>query len=254
MRCSAALFVSLALSLFLHIIPSARATGTAPCHSNRKFQGDGVNCEIIKLPPKLCKVCKLRPTLARGMFASCSRIYDLMPLACRRLLRKYARLNPCDEKRNAQVQDFSNPENVLGLDYFVYSVCEECCDCIPRGTKSKEDYTQLKAAGTLIKVDRANCVTHANFDVCKVWPNIRFIYKGRQSVPDAEELEDKWPIICPKIRKWKDEFPGKTFNVDEVPIPADIRQFLTRYTSVAPCRDRTVWEECFDLEKSQNRL
>ena len=245
------LHFKLPILAFLALIAVSTAA-TAPCHDNRRTSDEGSNCDIPIIPPKLCRVCKLRPTLRRGNFASCSRIYDLSTPDCRKQLRRYARLNrDCDEKRFEQVKDFSDDLNRQGLDYFVYSVCEECCDCIPRGTRRGE-YSTRRTEGTLIKVDRANCATHARFDICKVLPEIRYVKrKSTDFVPSTEE----WPPICPIIRKWKDGPDGQgTFNKDEVNMPPEMRQFLTLYTNTLRCKNQVLWEECVELELAQRRI
>lgn len=223
-----------------------------PCHKNRRTQGDKVTCEAIVLPPSLCKVCKLRPRAKGGNFQDCQNIYDTDDPICRKALKRYAQLNKCDFQRNQQVKDFSKKDNVIALDYFIYSICEECCDCIPRGANPGE-YAQRRKAGTLMKVDRANCPAHARFDVCKVWPNVRHIRWPWQTVP--ANLDGTWPKICPIIADWKDSPDGQNlYNKNEVNQPASMTTFLTQYVTIAKCRSKALWNECAALEKSQNRI
>ncbi|CDF36374.1 unnamed protein product [Chondrus crispus] len=179
-------------------------------------------------------------------------IYDTSNPQCRQALRRYASLNPCDVQRNRHVRDFSNSQNLIALDYFIYSVCEQCCDCIPRGTKPGE-FAKRKAAGTLIKVDRANCPAHARYDVCKVWPNIRHLRSPWERLP--RDLNTLWPKICPIIFKWADSPDGQNlYNKDQINQPASMTQFLTRYVKVAFCSKKAFWNECTALEKSQLRI
>lgn len=242
---------SLRFLLVLATLMTLSAASRNPCHNNRKTQGDKVTCEAIVLPPALCKFCKLRPRVASGNFNNCENIYDTSDPKCRTLLRRYANLNKCDFQRNQHVKDFSNKQNIIALDYFIYSVCEECCDCIPRGTKPGE-YAKRKKAGTLMKVDRANCPAHARFDVCKVWPNIRHLRFPWQKVPAGL---NSWPKICPIIEKWKDSPDGQDlYNKNEINQPASMTRFLTQYVKIAKCRDAVIWNECTALEKSQNRI
>lgn len=244
--------LSLRFVLVLATLLALSAASRNPCHSNRRTQGDKVTCEAIVLPPALCKVCKLRPRANRGNFQDCQNIYDLSDPKCRSWLRRYANLNKCDFQRNQHVKDFSNKQNVIALDYFIYSVCEECCDCIPRGAKPGE-FEKRKKAGTLMKVNRANCPAHARYDVCKVWPKVRHIRWPWQKVP--ANLANGWPKICPIIVKWKNSPDGqKLYNKDQINQPPSMTKFLTQYVKIAKCSDKAVWNECSVLEKSQNRI
>jgi len=226
--------------------------GFAPCHSNQNLQGDGVTCESVTIPGQLCKKCRSRPYTANGRFVNCAQIY-FMDQECRKELSRYARLNQCDVVRNQYVRDFSKRTNREGLDYFLYSVCEECCDCIPIGSQESE-YSTRKREGTLLQVNRGNCGNHAVVDICKVWPQVKAVRLPRATpVQNLNEL----PAICPVLRQWKQDlgnpraFEGP-FRI--TPIPPAMRQFLTRYVRTAQCSARQIWIPCYRAESSQGRL
>lgn len=222
-----------------------------PCHPGRYNQGKDVSCEVVSIPPQLCTKCKLRPLGYAGNFRDCKKIYNLDDFGCRAELRRYASMNKCDRRRNLQVRNFNSYTNRIALDYFVYAVCEECCDCIPRGT-NRGDYDRRKRSGTLLKVDRANCPAHAHYDICRVFPNIRYVKSPFQKNPSNLS---KFPKVCPIFKKWKFGPNGQNlYNKSQVYIPYQLRRFLSQFMSAAKCTDRSLWNQCLNLEKSQKRV
>lgn len=221
-----------------------------PCHPDRYLLGREVSCEVTVVPPNLCKRCQFRPYLPNGNFKNCSAIYDLDASACRRQLVQYAELNPCDAVRNRQVKDIS--ANIVPLDYFVYAICEECCDCIPRNSKLQE-YKQRRKDNTLLKADRANCPLHAHYDICRVWPQVRYVKTPFEKTPT--DLRRKWPAVCPIFKNWKLGPNGQNlYNADETKISNSLRAFLERFILAAKCKNKKLWNSCFALEKAQNRV
>lgn len=246
------LLLTVAIAAVLTVSIAANS-GRNPCHTNRRAQSNGQGtCRSYRIPKKLCVACRFYPTNPGGRFRNCERIY-VMSNWCRLELLKYAHMNKCDQQRNRQVLDFTNQDNLIGLDYFVYSVCEMCCDCIPRHTKPGEFEDRLKK-GTLIKVDRANCPAHGVADVCKVWPNVRKILHEDQDMPADLNDDTKYPRICDTMKQWKREQTESLYNKDEVAIPNSMRTFFEEYTSAANCREPRLWNMCVGLEKSQNRI
>ena len=142
--------------------------GPAPCHRNKVAQGKGVKCEGVHLPPNLCQSCALKPVKPNGLFPNCQSIYRTTSPPCKAALRKYADQNPCDWKRKEQLHRFNRLDQEA-LDFFIYSLCEECCDCIKKGTKPFMFNVLAKkhsaAKPTLYSPTRGNCPAHAYFDV-----------------------------------------------------------------------------------------
>lgn len=246
--------VRLFLFFLLSSATLARAArGRIPCHRNRREQDENNDCGVVVFPPGLCSACKLRPFLKNGEFAECDNIYNVETEECREELEKYVRLNPCDRQRKSLLRDKSR-DNILGLDYFVYSICEECCDCIPIGTKEGQ-YTSLKKEGELFKVDRANCATHLTADVCNVIPDVRYVRRPDDPVP--ENLNQNWPEICPIVRNWKKNAERKRIklsNNNNVSIPDSLRKFLSVFVRAANCNDRDTYDTCLKLEIALGRV
>lgn len=220
-----------------------------PCHPYKNQQGKNVGCEVISIPPSLCQSCRLRPFAANGNFNDCSNIYNLDTQTCRDSLVEYAALNPCDTVRNNLVQNLNSGANIKSLDYFVYSVCEECCDCVPMGASVGQYMTRL-AAGTLYKSNRGNCPAHAYYDICKVWPQVRYVKKPGEVTPDLSS----WPKMCPESKIWRDTPSGQNwYNKAEVSVQPPFAQFLERFVE-SSCGGADVWNDCTKLEAAQNRL
>lgn len=238
--------------MFAAVFAVLLATAVAdrnPCHSKRYEQGNDVPCEVITLPPKLCPACKLRPLGYQGNFKDCSNIYNLDDGECRAQLVEYAKLNPCDKRRGWQTKDIS--ANREALDYFTYSICEECCDCITMGSQFGQ-YGWRKAAGTLFKEDRGNCPAHGHYDICRVWPNVKHVKSPWENTPS-----NLWsmPKVCPLFRDWKFGPHGQNwYNKQQVYISSPIRTFLKQFLKAAQCSEQSFWNDCMTLEKSQNRV
>lgn len=228
-----------------------------PCHPDKKSYGDDSNCLVYRIPPKLCTKCKLNQDNIDngGKFDKCYSIFNIPDDGCRKQIEKYATLNPCDKERNKAVKNYS--QNIIALDYFIYSVCEECCDCVR--TKSKvSEYKQRKKANTLFEIDtRANCGTHAAADICMVWPKVRWVINHKEPFPTQQEI-NKMKDICPPLRKWRNDrksgsgagLTPKQINT----VPGYAQTFLKQFIDVAKCKKRSLWQSCVSLEQSQRRI
>lgn len=144
----------------------------------------------------------------------------------------------------------------MGLDYFVYSICEMCCDCVPRKTLPGQ-FDIRKKNSTLLKADRANCPAHAVADICKVWPNVRAVYtendyKKKQMAPFWKLA--RMPKMCTELRNWKKRQTKSLYNVDQIGITKKMRSFFDEFLNAANCRDKRLWNSCVALEKSQRRI
>lgn len=236
-------------ALLLAVVFTLATADQNPCHDNKSANGAGVTCEKVRLPPKLCGACKLKPSGPGGNFVNCKAIYDLDSAECQKQLKNYARLNShCDPVRAKQVKNFKNVANKQGLDYFVYSVCEECCDCIPRGSKLAQ-FAQRKKDNKLFSSSRGNCPAHAVYDICQIWPKVKFV-AGKNT------KDQFWrPEICPLLREWLNSPQSSNwFSASFVPMNPRIKEFLNIFGNVARCRSRDTWERCHGLEDAQKRL
>lgn len=224
-------------------------SGDSACHAN-KNQGTGVRCRKVLLPPELCTSCKLLPyNKKNGKFKDCSAIYDIDNTKCRAQLNKYAWWNSkCDPIRLRQVQDYSKLENRQGLDFFLYSICEQCCDCMPIGAKETEYVMRIKQ-NNLFLYSRGNCAAHMLFDICKIWPKVKFV-----SVPGMQD-QYQLPEICPVLRTFLNGKIGQGFiQKTNVKLSIPIAGFIDRYMRAAQCGDKQLWKSCVRLERAQKKL
>lgn len=238
-------------------------SGVNPCHKDKNLQGKGnprVTCSNVILPPDLCRQCRLREFLSDGQFADCANIYDLN-YKCREELKKYAKLNEkCDPIRAEQVKDFKNEDNRNGLDYFVYSVCEQCCDCVPIRA-AVEQFVKRRDKGTLLNVNRGNCAAHAWYDICRIWPDIRSTEPYDPLLHDEEHAEEpesetnKPPKICPILFKWiKRPSNQKWVKAGWLWLDRPLKTFLSDLVVSANCTFPRTWKKCTLLEGAQNRV
>lgn len=221
-----------------------------PCHPGRSASRLGAPCEGIYLPTRLCRSCELSGYDSNGFFNDCTAIYKVSEPKCKAQLELYTKLNPCDTVRAAQLGNLGNATNRRDLDYFVYSVCEECCDCIPSGARPWA-YNQRRARGisALTNLARGNCPAHAYYDICLVWPLVRHV-----SAP-GNRLRSSFPKICPLLTSWfKSPAANNWNNNNNVTMAAPIKNFLLLFNRVARCRARPTWESCTALEKAQRRI
>lgn len=232
----------------LSIIAPTRAQGLFPCHNNKQAQGSQVTCSGVILPQDLCSSCKLKTfNTITGAFFNCRSIYNLGDGQCQASLIRYADLNSCDPVRNAQVKDFNNPNNREGLDYFIYSVCEQCCDCVPHGA-TPGDFDYLKNQSRLLRARRGNCPAHAWYDVCTVLPKVRY-FKGEDG-PDYLGFEE----ACPQLKYWFENESDGWLQKGWVPMSDGVQNFLENMYSAASCTNKETWQRCTALEDAQNRL
>ena len=223
-------------------------SGLNPCHRGRSAATVAASsCDSIVIPPRMCRRCKIRAIGPNGQFPNCENIYDLDE-TCLSGIQEYVDLNECDDKRRDQINN-QTPFNLRMLDFFVYSVCEECCDCIPFGARP-EEYLERKAKGGdyLISLTRGNCPVHARFDICAIWPQAKDIV-----LPGIEPKLDRDPI-CPIIESWFQSPASQNWLTTNVTIPRRIERYLKKFNRIARCRNRQVWEECAALEFAQNRI
>eukprot|EP01025_Chloroclados_australasicus_P000135 TRINITY_DN1006_c1_g1_i2.p3 TRINITY_DN1006_c1_g1~~TRINITY_DN1006_c1_g1_i2.p3 ORF type:complete len:123 (-),score=9.12 TRINITY_DN1006_c1_g1_i2:437-805(-) len=102
------------------------------------------------------------------------------------------------------------------LDRILYTVCELCCDCIPKGAKPG-DYT--------LDVKRDNCPLHFDADNCNYFP-------------------DAYNNICDLVdESYKNKNALK-----------QVHAFLEDIMIDYGCADKQVWDVCHHMESSQKRI
>lgn len=253
MSSSGASLISATVILSILIVSSAELSRT-PCHFNKK-QLRADECYATTIPAGLCPSCKLKPwVVPKGFFSDCQSIYDVEAKGCMKKLEKYVEYNPCDTVRKEQVET-RDEASIIGLDYFVYALCETCCDCIPMGSRDYQ-FDERKKDGTRIKVTRGNCPAHVNADICKIWPKVTDVKNVQRQVTESEQTAAKTKDdICSIAYNWKNSDLGKGwFKNPEMVVPNTLRKFMNRLTWKAQCRYRSVWEPCARLERAQVRL
>lgn len=113
-----------------------------------------------------------------GDFINCGRMFEIDSEDCEASIRKMAEYTPCDTKLPEFIkiyyEDNPGPEYNYAkdragqlLDRYVYSLCEQCCDCIPCGSEEADPNTP-------IEVERVNCPVHWKFDVCAIYPDANY--------------------------------------------------------------------------------
>lgn len=242
-------FISLTAISFFLLLANAEKN---PCHNNKDAQGSEVTCEKVVVPRWLCSNCPLKPPSSSGDFKNCRSIYDIQAPKCKYYLKLYAKLNKqCDPVRYRQTRDFNNSANIEGLDYFVYSVCEQCCDCVPRSSKLSE-YKNRQMNNNLMDPKRGNCVAHAYYDICKVLPKIKYVVDPQNKFPFTAPFK---PYVCPLFTKWMARPENKNWVLtDGHYIDPPIARFFNNFFKVVNCGARKVWGSCVNLEGKQGRL
>lgn len=219
-----------------------------PCPGPKAPHAKGVSCQVIKLPPNLCASCPLKAPLQNGQFKDCAAIYDTKKGSCLPAMRQYAKANPCDPVRNQAIKDIDAGKNLNKaygfLDYFLYSVCEQCCDCIPIGASG----ANLGAWFTT----RGNCPAHAYYDICKVAPKFKYFIKTGQSAPGNL---GSLPFACNELNKWAN---SPNFNNwlrnPKTSISNPLSNALGSVLHATSCSSQSIWNKCFNLESKQNNL
>ncbi|CAN8076399.1 unnamed protein product [Agarophyton chilense] len=199
------------------------------------------------MPAGMCSACALRNVTPKGDFKNCKSIYNLDSAQCKSKLQEYAQKNQCDTKRKSQVNEWSAASKQK-LDYFVYAVCEQCCDCIPKGATAAQ-YGSRKNQKKLFHPERGNCPAHAFYDICKVLPNIKYMALGNAP------FKGGWGHACGHLRKWFNS-PAATnwLSNHNAKMIFNIKQFLGNVNVANQCGSKAVWTRCVDMEKKQRRI
>lgn len=233
----------------------APGQGYFPCHPNKGLIDASVSCDRVQIPSLLCKRCALRPTNTRGEFQQCDNIFDTSKDSCKHAMQEYVVANSgCDPVRAAAVPKWiaGDIEATKIVDYFLYSVCELCCDCIPMGVQAG-DYRALKdvhseESPTLWDEERGNCPAHAEYDLCRVLPNVAYLTTVGGP---AEER----PPACPYLHQWLNSDRSNEWQTNpNTEIDDSTRVFLRSSLSALMCHRSAIWKKCFEMESLQDHL
>lgn len=243
------------VAVLVSLLSCAFGQGKNPCHPKKAANGNGVQCEHVVLPPGLCNNCALKPVSGNGSFKKCNSIYNINTNKCKTELLKYVQWNSCDKKRSQQYKGLFGEgskgnvkfQSMIGLDYFVYSVCEQCCDCIKKGSTLANF-----GKGPKFVANRGNCPSHAYFDVCKVLPHIRGItFPGGPKKPQVMKM----PKVCQLLVKWmQSKDSAQWLSNHNANVPKTVQNFLNLMNKSNKCASESVWKSCVKLEKAQGRI
>ena len=120
------------------------------------------------------------------------------------------------------------------------------------GTK-RTDYIALASAHKpsdpyLWDESRGNCPAHAQFDVCKVLPNVEYF-----TAPGGAEINA--PKACPLLRDWQNSPAATEWELNpETQISSDVTSFLRGMLNAIDCENFSIWTKCHDMEEKQNHL
>lgn len=225
---------------------AARAQGHIPCHKGKTTLA-APGCKAVTIPAGLCTQCKLRKVNDKnGNFINCKSIYNLDNGQCKAKLQQYVKANACDGKRKQQVAAW-NAHSKMQLDYFVYSLCEQCCDCVPNGALPAQ-YAQRKNKRSLLHNARGNCPAHAFYDICKIWPNIETLSPGGGKKGNGVKA-------CAQLSKWfHSPAASNWINNHNTPLSGALRNFLNNVNVANQCGNKQVWQACALMEQKQKRI
>lgn len=247
----------LAVALLL-VLRSCTATSFGIYHLSARQAA--TNCTVPRIPWNLCTACKLKNfTVAPGTtnvnFGGVNRfdIYDLNQTQCMKMLQRYVKFNPCDTIRANALANINKPWGYKTIIYFMYSICETCCDCIPIGSRVSS-YEEQKENGTLVNIYRGNCAAHFYYDTCRIWPEARQItglYGKRFNSSDDPNF--KW---CGDFKKWQFSDNAKQWikNNNVKGVTWRMRRAMRQMAIFGRCSEETQWKNCVNMELAQKRV
>lgn len=210
------------------------------------------NCTNVKIPPLLCSKCHMRPHDSNGNFNRENKkdIFDFETSACLAQLKFYVKLNPCDTLRAKYLAEYEENKFAYNrIAQFLYTICEQCCDMIPIGSRAWQ-WTDRKKEGTLFTKTRGNGVAHFYYDICKLYPDIkRFIGPGWK-------WKENFPKLCPMAISWMGSKYGVgwALNPDAEGIPFPFKKQLGIMANTLGCYDKRAWKDCIAEERSIGRV
>jgi hypothetical protein len=158
-------------------------------------------------------------------------------------IKKYVENNPCDMYTKGALQNYNSGigQGRIDLDYFIYTLCEAACDCVPQ--VNADPITPTLSTG------RGNCQAHVWYDVCKLYPNIDVIKKDGNPWPSG------WPKVCPLLQNWIRTSDGKNFlNVPITTVDPAVDTFLRQLSDANELLSKEVYSECLLLEEAMGRI
>lgn len=236
------------------VYPIAGTNITKTIHQNSE-------CNEIHIPAMLCTTCRMRTFKVTPKGPDFNRkseydIYDLTTPSCMAKLYKYIQINPCDYKRSQAVHDLMKSKRVREsrdtLSYFMYSICETCCDCISIGARV-EQYESRKARNNLINTRRGNCAAHFAVDVCNIWPEVNHIVGGPAS--SIWPGNGKWKY-CKEFRDWwgSPRASGWEGANNQGGTSPRMQRALKQITKSNYCEEKRQWMDCVRFERALGRI
>lgn len=202
-------------------------------------------CRTIRIPPRLCRSCPMLPFTANGTHTGSKHgIFDIDDRNCKKQIQKYLDANTCDSATKRAVDENDRDR----INFFMYGVCEQCCDCIPIGSRVGE-YDDRKKTNRLLTTRRGNCVAHFFIDVCRIWPDV-------EHITSLTGKEVRRARVCPLMDEWFAS--NKSLNWVRSPrvegLKVHARRALRSHLSKARCGYKRIWEDCVRLELSDSRI
>lgn len=245
--------------LFALVCKGQATEADSGSHEAMKFsarqQNSNSDCTTLRIPWNLCGACPLKPFKVKGggnvNFNGINRfdIYDLSSPQCRHMLNRYVQFNPCDDVRRKAVSEMDKKGSAKKqVIYFMYSVCELCCDCVPIGSR-ENDYEKRKEEGTLINIKRGNCAAHFFYDTCRIWPKSSKILGLRGNASEGDE----W---CDDFKRWQFSPAAKGWlhNNNVGGITNGMAEAMDSVLRVSNCGLERTWKDCVRMERGQNRV
>lgn len=197
----------------------------------------------------MCKACPLNTPQDDGQFKQCNNIFNLDAPGCKAKLEEYVASNPCDTVRAQLVSEWSM-QSKNRLDYFAYSLCEQCCDNVPKGAKL-EEYSWRNNGDDmkLWSLTRGNGPAHFHYDICAIFPNFK-----SWILPWSGDNSGR-PKLCPQLQSWLDS-PASANWVQNAnaEMSQDITTAIGDSMWAMQCHNYEVWSRCLDLESKQKRV
>lgn len=241
------------LTLFVLVLGVAYASDNeSVSYTSRQGDLNAAPCTNVKIPPRLCIKCHLRPHDSNGNFFTQYKkdIIDIDTPECAEQIKKYVALNPCDTQRAKFFAEYKKSRFAYErVAQFMYSVCEQCCDMVTVGSKPSE-WLQRKEANTLHTLTRGNGPAHLHYDICKMFPNLK-----RFTGPNWK-VNENLPEICPMAANWMASDYSKWWsaNADADGIPKRLVFRFGMMERLFGCQNRRVWQDCVRLERAQGRV
>lgn len=117
-----------------------------PCHPNFSVKAEPgeLGCDQISLPPGFCSSCPIGDFDELGQFYNCWETMKVDEPQCIAAMQEYVDLNPCDQTRANSLNDMLTGTGEIAqlgrlrMDWFMFSICGQGCDCIPTVNAERE--------------------------------------------------------------------------------------------------------------------